>query len=72
MTLEWLPLALGDRGFRSKCGKYSVCSIGDGHVTWEAWKLAPGGPWFAPLQHGLPSEEAAMAVAQADSERAGA
>jgi hypothetical protein len=64
MALEWLPL---DRENCSvtKCGRYSVSTHGG---TWQAWRLAPGGPWFAPLNLKLPDEAAARAIAQADAD----
>jgi hypothetical protein len=69
MTLEWTRIHPDARGSRTKCGGYSVCSIGTGSdEQWEAWKLAPGGPWFAPLKLGLPDEAAARAIAQADAD----
>lgn len=65
--LEWQPIAPDARGYRSKCGHYAVCSIGEGYATWEAWKLAPGGPWFAPLKMGLPSQDAAREICEQDA-----
>jgi len=67
VTLEWQPMPEGARGYLSSCRKYSVCSVTiQGQELWEAWKLAPGGPWFAPLQLGLANEEDAKRAAEED------
>lgn len=69
MAIEWQDKHTDERGYRSRCNRYSVCSITqDGLETWEAWKLAPGGPWFAILASKLPSEGAARAAAEADAQ----
>lgn len=70
MSLEWVRLHPLSIGSRSKCGAYSVCPLygkGDEPESWEAWKLAPGGPWFAPLKLGLPSEGAAREICEEDA-----
>jgi hypothetical protein len=73
VTLDWLPLAMGSRGYRSACGKYAVCSIGpEGGETWETWKLAPVGPWFSQLALGLPDEATARTRAEADAQKVAA
>jgi hypothetical protein len=73
MSLEWVrlhPLAIGSR---SKCGNYSVCPFfrdprrSDEPDSWEAWRLTPGGAWFAPLEMGLPTEEAARERCEQDA-----
>jgi hypothetical protein len=46
-----------------------VCSIGPvgtPQERWEAWKLAPGGPWFAPLKLNLTDEATARALCEQD------
>lgn len=69
MTLEWQSPRTDERGYRSQCNRYSVCSITqDGIETWQAWKLAPGGPWFAPLALGLETEDDARAAAESDAQ----
>jgi len=68
MTLQWDDKRTDERGYRSTCRRYSVCSITtDGVETWEAWKMVPGGAWFAPLVNGLATEDAARAAAEADA-----
>lgn len=70
--LEWQPMVSGSRGYYSACKRYSVCSAGpEDNAEWQAWKLAPGGPWFAPLALGLPSEQAARESAEKDAEKTG-
>lgn len=67
MQLEWQNKRTDERGYRSTCNRYSVSSINvDGTERWEAWKLVPGGNWFAPLAMNLPDENAARAAAQTD------
>jgi hypothetical protein len=63
MTLEWEFHPAGN-GQRSVCGGYWI-GIGLGG-EWQTWKLAPGGPWFAPLASGLESEGAAKSAAEED------
>lgn len=70
MSLEWNDKRTEDRGYRSKCGKYSVCSITiDGHERWEAWKMVPGGAWFRPIAINLASETAAREQCEMESAR---
>lgn len=70
MPLEWQNPRTDERGYRSQCNRYSVCSITqDGRETWQAWKLAPGGPWFAPLALNLTTESEARLAAELDAER---
>ena len=49
--------------------RYSICRAADDGSIWQVWKLAPGGPWFAPLDLHLASEEAAKARAEEDAAR---
>ncbi len=67
MKLEWRPhpdpLSLGRI---TSNGRYTVSSIEDG--VWQAWKIAPGGPWFAMLGLPRPTREAAMALCDADAQ----
>lgn len=73
MTLEWTQIHPEARGCRTKDGKYSICSIGPRGTPderWEAWKLAPGGPWFSNLAYGLQSEDEAKRIAQEDADKA--
>lgn len=64
MTLEWLPHPdPGAVGGITKCGRYSVSRYGE---LWQAWKLAPGGPWFAPLGLRGASKEEAEKLCQSD------
>jgi hypothetical protein len=73
MKLEWQDKRTDERGYYSTCKRYSVCSVGSGEdERWQAWKLAPGGAWFAPLETNLLSEQAARASAQADADRSAA
>lgn len=73
MTLEWTDPRTDERGPRTKCGRYAVCSIGDGaEERWQAWKLAPGGPWFAPLAIDILSESAAREICEQDDRKAAA
>ncbi len=69
MKLEWQNKRTDERGYKSTCNRYSVCSIGDGAgERWEVWKLAPMGSWFAPLHVGLLTEQEARAAAEADAQ----
>lgn len=63
MTLEWRPSVNSERCAVSTCGRYSVSEY-QGH--WQAWKLAPGGAWFAPLGLRVDDEAAAKEVAERD------
>jgi hypothetical protein len=68
MSLEWAKNHPDALGYHSTCKRYSVCVTRDANGEhWEAWKLVPGGVWFAPLAINLPSEEAAKARAQQDA-----
>jgi hypothetical protein len=67
MTLEWRPFDKAEHCAVSSCGRYSVSEYNGG---WHAWKLAPGGPWFAPIAQNLADETAARAKCQADAESA--
>jgi hypothetical protein len=70
VTLEWTDPRTDERGPRSKCGRYAVCSIGDGkEERWQAWKLAPGGPWFALLAIDILSETEAREICEQDAHR---
>jgi hypothetical protein len=66
VTLEWRPHPdKGAEGGITVCGRYSVSRyVG----LWQAWKLAPGGCWFAPMGLRLPSKEEAEAVCQTDAD----
>ncbi len=69
MPLEWQNKRTDERGYRSVCNRYSVNSIGEGkHERWEAWRMVPGGAWFAPIVVGLMSEAEARAAAESDAE----
>lgn len=71
MPLEWQDKRTDERGYRSACNRYSISGITiDGEEFWQAWKLVPGGAWFAPLSRPDRSEEAARAAAEADAETA--
>jgi hypothetical protein len=70
MSLVWVRLHELSIGSRSRCGRYSVCPCygkGEEPESWEAWKLAPGGPWFGNLRKGLPSEAAAREICEQDA-----
>jgi hypothetical protein len=64
--LEWQRIHPDAIGSHTKCQRYSVCPSNDDKTLWEVWKLAPGGPWFALLDKGLPSEDAAKERAEKD------
>jgi len=66
MTLEWQshPNEPESSGGVTKCGRYAVSTLGGG--LWQAWKIAPGSPWFAPLGLKLPSEAEAKALCEKD------
>lgn len=65
MPLEWRTLPTENCRV-STCGRYAV-SVCDGQ--WSAWKLAPGGPWFAPLAQKLADQESAERLCNEDSWR---
>jgi len=70
VKLEWRDKRTDERGYRSVCNRYSVCSVTlDGEEFWQAWKLVPGGAWFAPLSL-TNSEAGARAAAELDAETA--
>jgi hypothetical protein len=64
MTLEWKPFDHVERCAVTSCGRYSVSEF---QGRWQAWKLAPGGPWFAPLGLHLDDEATAKETAERDS-----
>lgn len=66
MTLEWKPFDHSENCSVTTCRRYSV-SVHNG--AWQAWKLAPGGPWFAPLGLRHADEAAAKAAAERDCAR---
>lgn len=68
MPLEWQDKRTDEREIRSTCNRYLVTSIGHGaEERWQTWKLAPMGPWFAPLKSGLLTEDEARAAAESDA-----
>lgn len=70
VPLEWIPPAPGARGYRSKCGCYSISSVTIGRVElWSVWKLIPKASWFVELPVRPRNEAEARAAAQRDSER---
>lgn len=70
MTLEWQDKRTDERGYRSTCNRYSISSVTlDGEEFWQAWKLVPGGAWFAPLKLAK-TEAEAVAAAESDVETA--
>lgn len=65
--LEWQKVHPDAVGSRTKCGRYTTCRTVDDGSSWEVWKLAPGGPWFAQLGQKLPSEDEAKKRAEEDA-----
>lgn len=63
MILEWNAFDGVEHCSVSRCGRYSVSTHNE---TWQAWRLAPGGPWFAPLGRNFASEAAAKEAAERD------
>jgi hypothetical protein len=63
--LEWeKPTSRDQMALMTKCGRYSCCKIVlNQRVTYECWALVPG-VWFTQIAIGLPSFDAAKAVAQ--------
>jgi hypothetical protein len=63
--LEWeKPKSRDQMAVVTKCGRYSCCKIIlNGRVTYECWALVPG-VWFTQIALGLPSFDAAKAIAQ--------
>lgn len=69
MTLEWHDKRTDERGYCSRCGRYSVSSKGEGaNERWETWRMVPGGAWFAPIAVSLMSESEARLAAELDVE----
>lgn len=64
MTLDWVRQT--EHSSVSRCGRYSVSEI---EGAWMAWRMAPGGPWFARLEGDVNSEQAAKDLCETDSER---
>lgn len=63
--LHWCKPERGATGVRTTCGRYSCGKITtDGKVTYELWKLSPGGAWFTCLRNGLDTFEAAKTLAE--------
>lgn len=68
MSLEWQKIHPDASGYHSSCKRYSICVTRDAKgECWEAWKLVPGGVWFAPLEMNLPDEAAAKERAERDA-----
>lgn len=65
MPLEWIKIHPDASGSHTKCKRYTICV--DPNGQWEAWKLVPGGAWFALLEKNLTSEDAAKARAELDA-----
>jgi hypothetical protein len=66
MTLEWRQLPTTEICHVTACGRYSV-GFDAQHGVWRSYRLAPGGPWFAPLTSHSLSEEGAKAICEADA-----
>jgi len=64
MSLEWRVLPERYVSQLSTCGRYSVSEYAG---AWQAWKLAPGSPWFAPLALRAASKEEAEALCEKDA-----
>lgn len=68
MTLEWRQHEVEKDCWVTACGRYCV-SYDNVRDTWRAWKLVPGGAWFAPLRKKPMSENEAKLFCAEDSER---
>lgn len=65
MTLEWRQHEVDKDCWITACRRY--CVSYDHYVkTWRSWKLAPGGPWFAPLGKKPMGEAEAKEFCEAD------
>ena len=66
MTLEWRRLPTPDISYVSACGRYAVGFDGQNSV-WRSYRLAPGGPWFAPIFSPQATESASKALCEAEA-----
>lgn len=66
--LEWdKPASKDATGLKTKCGRYSCAKVTlNGKLTYELWKLAPGGGWFRQLNAGLDNFLQVQKFAQVD------
>jgi hypothetical protein len=68
MTLEWRQHEAEANCWVTSCGRYSV-SYDHLVETWRAWKMAPGGPWFAPFgREPMSTAEDAKAICEGDTQ----
>jgi hypothetical protein len=69
--LEWeKPTSKDATGLKTKCGRYSCAKVTlNGRVTYELWKLAPGGGWFRQFHKGLDDFAQVRKLAQLDADK---
>jgi hypothetical protein len=69
--LEWdKPKTPDATGLKTKCGRYSCAKITtNGKLSYELWKLAPGGGWFRQLNAGLNNFLQVQKLAQIDADK---
>lgn len=63
MTLEWRQLPTTEICHVTACGRFSVAFDAQ-YSVWRAYRLAPGGPWFALLGQHSTSEAGAKATCE--------
>lgn len=68
MTLEWRQHEHDPNVWLTECRNYCV-SYDHMISSWRAWKLSPGGPWFAPLGKKQMDCDEAKQFCVEDSER---
>jgi hypothetical protein len=69
--LEWeKPKTSDATGVKTRCGRYSCAKVTvNGKVSYELWKLAPGGGWFRQLNAGLDNFLQVQKLAQIDADK---
>jgi hypothetical protein len=69
-SLEWEKPVDGVTGLKTKCGRYSCGKVTvNGTVSYELWKLTPGGGWFRQLNKGLDNFLQVQKLAQLDADK---
>ena len=64
--MNWKPIPANGYALLSDCGCYSICKVGAGRVTYEAWRTAKHPEGRRCLERGLPDAATAKTLCEGD------
>ena len=64
--MKWLPVPGNPMALVSECGRYAICKIGGGRMTYEAWRSVKHEKGRLCLERGLPDANTAKALCEGD------